>query len=172
MTALSRRTTTTSPEPTRLKPIQVAWLAAAIFAVSAGFGALMPVLPAWLTALMPGATAAAVARHVGFLSGAYAVGVLLGAPLWGAISDHVGHGRILILGLIGYVASSLLLLVPALTAIWGMYALRGATGFFLSRQWFRWLRHWLPSTLRNNSAHGALRGSVPCRYLVFCSAPQ
>ena len=121
-----------SLEPTRLKPIQVAWLAAAIFAVSAGFGALMPVLPAWLTALMPGATAAEVARHVGFLSGAYAVGVLLGAPLWGVVGDRVGHGRILILGLVGYVASSLLLLVPALTAIWGTYALRGATGFFVA----------------------------------------
>ena len=115
-----------------MKPIQVAWLAAAIFAVSAGFGALMPVLPAWLTILMPGATAAEVARHVGFLSGAYAVGVLLGAPLWGTLGDHVGHGRILILGLVGYVASSLLLLVPALSLVWGMYALRGATGFFVA----------------------------------------
>ena len=132
MTATSHLTSTVSPQPTRLKPIQVAWLAAAIFAVSSGFGALMPVLPDWLATLMPGATVAEVARHVGFLSGAYAVGVLLGAPLWGAISDHVGHGRILILGLIGYVASSLLLLVPALTAVWGMYALRGATGFFVA----------------------------------------
>ena len=121
-----------SPEPTRLKPIQVAWLAAAIFAVSAGFGALMPVLPAWLTTLMPGATAAEVARHVGFLSGTYAVGVLLGAPLWGVVGDRVGHGRILILGLVGYVVSSLLLLIPALTAMSGMYALRGATGFFVA----------------------------------------
>ena len=132
MTARSRRTTTTSPAPTRLTPLQVAWLAAAIFAVSAGFGALMPVLPAWLATLMPRATAAEVARHVGFLSGAYAVGVLLGAPLWGVVGDRVGHGRILILGLVGYVVSSLLLLIPALTAMAGMYALRGATGFFVA----------------------------------------
>ena len=123
---------TQSFQPDRLRPVQVAWLAAAIFAVSAGFGALMPVLPAWLTTLMPGATAAEVARHVGFLSGAYAVGVLLGAPLWGVVGDHVGHGRILILGLVGYVVSSLLLLIPVLTALWGMYALRGATGFFVA----------------------------------------
>ena len=132
MTVVMPRARTPLLEPTRLKPIQVVWLAAAIFAVSAGFGALMPVLPAWLTILMPGATAVEVARHVGFLSGAYAVGVLLGAPLWGTVGDHVGHGRILILGLVGYVASSLLLLVPALTAVWGMYALRGATGFFVA----------------------------------------
>ncbi len=132
MKAKTTRTTTQSFEPDRLRPVQVAWLAAAIFAVSAGFGALMPVLPAWLTTLMPGATTTDVARHVGFLSGAYAVGVLLGAPLWGAAGDHVGHGRILILGLVGYVASSLLLLVPTLSLVWGMYALRGATGFFVA----------------------------------------
>ena len=132
MTAVMPRKNTPLLEPTRLKSIQVAWLAAAIFAVSAGFGALMPVLPAWLTTLMPGATAAEVARHVGFLSGAYAVGLLLGAPLWGTVGDHVGHRRILMLGLVGYVASSLLLLVPALSLVWGMYALRGATGFFVA----------------------------------------
>ena len=31
---------------------QLAWLAAAVFVVSAGYGALMPLLPAWLTPLM------------------------------------------------------------------------------------------------------------------------
>ena len=132
MKAKTTRITTQSFEPERLRPVQLAWLAAAIFAVSAGFGALMPVLPAWLSTLMPGATTADVALHVGFLSGAYAVGVLLGAPLWGTVGDHVGHGRILILGLVGYIASSLLLLIPALTVMWGMYALRGATGFFVA----------------------------------------
>ena len=132
MTAKTTQITTQSFQPDRLRPLQVAWLAGAIFAVSAGFGALMPVLPAWLNTLMPGATAGDVARHVGFLSGAYAVGVLLGAPLWGVVGDRVGHGRILILGLVGYVVSSLLLLIPALTAVWSMYALRGATGFFVA----------------------------------------
>ena len=132
MKAKAAQITTQSFQPDRLRPVQVAWLAAAIFAVSAGFGALMPVLPAWLNTLMPGATAGDVARHVGFLSAAYAVGVLLGAPLWGVVGDRVGHGRILILGLVGYVVASLLLLIPALTAVWGMYALRGATGFFVA----------------------------------------
>lgn len=132
MKAKYRQTAPQSRQSARLRPLQVAWLAAAIFAVSAGFGALMPVLPAWLTVLMPGATAPEVARHVGFLSGAYATGVLLGAPLWGVVGDRVGHGRILILGLVGYVVSSLLLLISALTAMWSMYALRGATGFFVA----------------------------------------
>lgn len=63
------------------RPTQVAWLAGAVFSVSAGYGALLPVLPGWLASLMPGANAAEVGRHVGFLSGVYAAGVLIGAPL-------------------------------------------------------------------------------------------
>lgn len=115
-----------------LRPVQVAWLAAAVFIVSAGYGALLPVLPGWLASMMPGASAAEVGRHVGFLSGVYAAGVLLGAPLWGGVSDRFGRGRILIVGMVGYVASLLLLLVPAMAGLWGIYALRGTTGFFVA----------------------------------------
>ncbi len=115
-----------------LRAVQVAWLAAAVFIVSAGYGALLPVLPGWLASMMPGASAAEVGRHVGFLSGVYAAGVLLGAPLWGVVSDRVGRGRILIIGLIGYVTSLLLLLLPAMAGLWGLYALRGTTGFFVA----------------------------------------
>ena len=110
----------------------MAWLAAAVISVSAGYGALMPVLPGWLGSMMPGASAAAIARHVGFFSGVYAAGVLFGALLWGVLSNRVGRSRILIIGLIGYVASLLLLLIPTLTGIWGLYAVRAATGFFVA----------------------------------------
>ena len=85
--------------------------------------------------MMPGASAGDVGRHVGFLSGVYAAGVLLGAPLWGILSDRVGRGRILIIGLVGYVVSSLLLLIPSMaggSGIGGLYALRGAPGFFVA----------------------------------------
>ena len=119
-------------DATGLRPAQLAWLAGSVFIVSAGYGALLPVLPAWLDLMMPGASAAEVGRHVGFLSGVYAAGVLLGAPLWGLASDRVGRGRILIVGLVGYVASLLLLLVPAMAGLWGIYALRGTTGFFVA----------------------------------------
>lgn len=119
-------------EPADLRPVQLAWLAAAVFVVSAGYGALMPLLPGWLAAMMPGATASEIARHVGFLSGVYAAGVLVGAPLWGLVSDRAGRGRILIIGLVGYVASLLLLLVPEFAGLWGIYALRGMTGFFVA----------------------------------------
>ena len=119
-------------EPPALRPAQLAWLAAAVFIVSAGYGALLPVLPGWLASMMPGVAAAEVGRHVGFLSGVYAAGVLLGAPWWGVVSDRVGRGRVLIIGLVGYVASLLLLLVPATANLWGIYTLRGTTGFFVA----------------------------------------
>jgi len=129
----SPKPATASPaEPAALRPLQLFWLAGAVFVVSAGYGALMPLLPGWLGPLMQGATASEIARHVGFLSGAYAAGVLVGAPLWGLVSDRVGRSRILIIGLIGYVASQLLLMVPVLAGVWGIYLLRATSGFFVA----------------------------------------
>jgi MFS family permease len=121
-----------SSAPLGLGAWQLAWLAAAVFVVSAGYGALMPVLPAWLAPLMAGEGQAAVARHIGLLSGLYAAGVLMGAPLWGMASDRWGRGRILVIGLVGYVASLLPLLRPDWIGLAGIYALRGATGFFVA----------------------------------------
>lgn len=118
--------------PDTLRTAQLTWLAAAVISVSAGYGALMPVLPGWFGSMMPGTSPAGIARHVGFFSGIYAAGVLVGALLWGVLSNRVGRSRILILGLIGYVASLLLLLIPALAGLWGLYAVRGATGFFVA----------------------------------------
>jgi MFS family permease len=111
---------------------QLAWLAAAVFVVSAGYGALMPLLPAWLAPLMAADGQAEVARHVGLLSGLYAAGVLVAAPLWGLVSDRWGRGRILVIGLVGYVASLLPLLRPEWIGLAGIYASRGATGFFVA----------------------------------------
>ena len=120
------------PEPTELRPLQLFWLAGAVFVVSAGYGALMPLLPGWLGPLMPGAPASEIARHVGLLSGVYAAGVLVGAPLWGWVSDRVRRSRILLIGLIGYVASQLMQILPALFGVWGIYVLRAAAGFFVA----------------------------------------
>jgi MFS family permease len=115
-----------------LRPVQLGWLAAAVFVVAAGYGALLPLLPGWLTGMMPSATATEIARHIGFLSGVYSAGVLVGAPLWGFVADRAGRARILIIGLVGYVASLLLMLIPAMAGLWGIYALRGMTGFFVA----------------------------------------
>ncbi len=119
-------------EPAGLQPVQLAWLAGSIFIVSAGYGALLPVLPGWLASMMTGAGAGEIGRHVGFLSGVYAAGVLVGAPLWGILSDRVGRSRILFIGLVGYVVCLLLMSVPAMAGLWSIYVLRGATGFFVA----------------------------------------
>ena len=66
------------PEGANLRPLQLFFLAAAVFVASAGYGALLPLLPGWLSQQIPGSTASEIARHVGFLSGAYAAGVLIG----------------------------------------------------------------------------------------------
>lgn len=121
-----------STEPADLRPVQLVWLALAVFVVSVGYGALLPLLPAWLTSMMPGATASEVARHVGFLSGVYTAGVLLGAPLWGVVADRTGPGRVLIIGLVGYVASLLLMLVPAEGRTTALWCLSGAVMFVLA----------------------------------------
>ena len=83
MQAATVGSTAKAAEPAGLRPVQLGWLAGSVFIVSAGYGALLPVLPGWLASMMPGASAGEVGRHVGFLSGVYAAGVLLGAPLWG-----------------------------------------------------------------------------------------
>ena len=118
-------------EPHDLGPLQLFFLAGAVFVVSAGYGALLPLLPAWLSRLS-GTDPADVARHVGFLSGAYTAGVLVGAPIWGLISDRLGRPRILIAGLIGYVLSLLLLLLPSMSGLWAIYALRTGAGLFVA----------------------------------------
>ena len=115
-----------------LRPLQLFFLAAAVFVVSAGYGSLLPLLPSWLARLMPGSTSADVSRQVGFLSAAYAAGVLVGAPVWGVISDRLGQPRILIVGLIGYVTSLLLLLPPSMSDVWTLYGLRASTGVFVA----------------------------------------
>ena len=54
-----------SDESDSLRAVQLTWLAAAVFVVSAGYGALLPLLPGWLAQLIPGASAVEIARHVG-----------------------------------------------------------------------------------------------------------
>lgn len=81
-----------SPAALGLGAWQLAWLAAAVFVVSAGYGALMPLLPAWLAPLMAADGQAEVARYVGLLSGLYAagratLGTLIARPAWWSAED-------------------------------------------------------------------------------------
>ena len=115
-----------------LRRSEVAWLAMSVFVVSAGYGALLPVLPGWLVLMLPAATPVEISRHIGFASGVYAMGVLIGAPFWGLISDRVGRNLVLITGFAGYVVSLIALLVPGWVGIESLYILRGSAGFFVA----------------------------------------
>ncbi|MBI2770393.1 MAG: MFS transporter [Burkholderiales bacterium] len=126
------RSTTMPGGHASLQRSEVAWLAAAVFVVSAGYGALLPVLPGWLMLMLPAATPGEIARHIGFASGVYAMGVLVGAPLWGFISDRVGRNFVLLTGFAGYVVSLMIHLIPGGIGIEGLYLLRGSTGFFVA----------------------------------------
>lgn len=97
---------------TDLSVVQLSWLAAAVFVVSAGYGALMPLIPDWLRSLMSDADPQVLSRHVGYLSGIYTAGILMGAPLWGVLSDRLGRTRVLLVGMVGYVASLLFYFDP------------------------------------------------------------
>lgn len=112
--------------------MQVAWLAGAVFVVSLGYGALLPLLPEWLELLLAQASGADRERHVGYLSAAYAVGLLIGAPLWGQLSDRRARGPILLIGLLGYVVSMLLLLWTTAGMLTATYVLRVTAGFFVA----------------------------------------
>ena len=115
-----------------LRRSEVSWLAMAVFVVSAGYGALLPVLPGWLVLILPAATPVEITRPIGVASGVYAMGLLIGAPFWGLISDRVGRNLVLITGFAGYVVSLIALLVPGWVGIESLYILRGSAGFFVA----------------------------------------
>lgn len=68
-----------------------------------GFGVFLPIFPFLGLAVGAGPTAITIAM------GAYSLGQLISAPLWGRVSDKVGRKPVLILGLLGAVASYVML---------------------------------------------------------------
>lgn len=86
------------------------------------------------------------------------------------LADRLGRARVLLVGLIGYVASLLPLLRPESLGVVGIYALRGATGFFMAA-----VVPVVPALVaqytQNRFAPGALHGWVRCRCSGSCSAP-
>ena len=101
----------------------------ATFSVSAGYGVVLPVLPDSVAALGGAATGEAfVSRHTGLLAGAYTLALFVLAPLWGRLSDRYGRRPILMIGLVGYVAATLLLALGGSLALF--YAERLLSGAF------------------------------------------
>lgn len=68
-----------------------------------GFGIFLPIFPFLALHLGASPTAATIAM------GAYSLGQLISAPLWGRASDRIGRKPVLIIGLVGGVLSYLML---------------------------------------------------------------
>ena len=107
----------------------MAALMLAVFTVSVGFGVVLPLLPYLIERLLgAGAEPSQVSRHTGLLTAAYALSLFLFAPLWGRLSDRRGPRGVLLAGLLGFGATTLVFsFVESLTAI---YAERFLSGMF------------------------------------------
>ena len=101
----------------------------AVFVVSLGYGVVLPSLPYLIERLLgAGVAAAQVSRHTGLLTGAYALALFLFAPIWGRVSDRLGRGNILLVGLFGFgITMMVFSFVDSLAAV---YAERVLSGVF------------------------------------------
>ncbi len=77
----------------------------AMFAISVGYGIVLPILPFLIGQSVSTTDAAALSRHTGLITGTYIFAVFLFAPLWGRLSDRWGRGPVLLIGLAGFAAS-------------------------------------------------------------------
>ena len=119
----------TLKHPQGLAASAMAALMLAVFAVSVGYGVLLPLLP-YLIERMVGAGAgeAQVSRHTGLLTAVYALSLFVFAPLWGRLSDRRGPRGVLLVGLLGFGVTMLVFsFVESLAAV---YTERFLSGVF------------------------------------------
>lgn len=108
----------------RLTGWRFALLMVAALAVSMAYGVTLPLMPSLVERL--GAAGAEVARHTGWLTAVYTLGLFLFSPLWGALSDRLDRRVVMALGLVGGgVALGGMDLSPSLATL---YFARGAAG--------------------------------------------
>lgn len=95
-------------ESSDLPRATMAVLMLAVFTVSVGFGVVLPLLPYLIERLLgAGVEVAQVSRHTGLLTASYTLSLFLAAPLWGRLSDRRGRRGVLLAGLLGFGATTL-----------------------------------------------------------------
>lgn len=97
-----------------------------LFAVSLGYGAVLPVLPSLLQRLDGTGTDQSLPLHAGLLTGVYIGAFVVGAPAWGRLTDTRGSRPVLLTGLIGYAAATVWFGLTSSVAL--AYAARFAAG--------------------------------------------
>lgn len=107
-------------------------LLACVFVVMIGLGITMPVLPFYVErlALEEGVSRSALVMHVGLLTGVYALGQFVFAPVWGRLSDRTGRRPLILIGIAGYVIAQILFGLA--TSLWLLYAARILGGILSS----------------------------------------
>jgi DHA1 family multidrug resistance protein-like MFS transporter len=107
-------------------------LLACVFVVMIGVGITTPVLPFYVErlALAQGVSRQAVVMHVGLLTGVYALGQLIFAPVWGRLSDRTGRRPLVLIGIGGFVIAQILFGMA--TSLWLLYAARILGGMLSS----------------------------------------
>jgi MFS family permease len=76
-----------------------------MFAVSVGYGVIVPILPFLIERLAGPLEPARLASHTGLLTGTYILAIFDFAPVWGALSDRCGRKPVIVLGLAGFAAT-------------------------------------------------------------------
>lgn len=105
----------------------MALLGAAVFVVSLGYGAGLPLLQLYLAQYMGTAEPGRVAWHVGMLGGVYTFALFLFAPWWGRLSDRRGRSVVLMTGFAAFlVGSAAAALAPTLGVVYVARVLAGA----------------------------------------------
>lgn len=77
----------------------------AVFAISVGYGIVLPILPFLIDRLSGTADARTLPWHTGLITGTYILAIFLLAPLWGKLSDRWGRRPVLLTGLTGFAVS-------------------------------------------------------------------
>ena len=104
-------------------------LMAAVFTVSMGYGVVLPLLPYLIERLLgTGSDITQISRSTGLLTAIYTLALFLFAPIWGWMSDLYGRRVILLAGLFGFGATTLIF--SFLESSVGLYAERFLSGLF------------------------------------------
>jgi MFS family permease len=77
----------------------------AMFAITVGYGIVLPILPFLIERLAGTTDATTQSWHTGLLTGTYILAIFLFAPLWGKLSDRWERRPVLLLGLTGFAAT-------------------------------------------------------------------
>jgi DHA1 family multidrug resistance protein-like MFS transporter len=107
-------------------------LLACLFVVMIGLGITMPVLPFYVErlALAERVSRQSIVMHVGLLTGVYALGQLIFAPVWGRMSDRTGRRPLILIGIAGYAVAQVLFGLAK--SLWLLYAARILGGILSS----------------------------------------